>query len=470
MASQAVRLILQFGSTAVLARLLTPEDYGLIAMVAVVSGFIDVIKDAGLSMATVQRAQITHDQVSTLFWANALLGVLMMFVLAALAPVIAWVYGEPRLVWIALAFALVFVPSGLCAQHMALLRRQMRFTSLAVMDIASMSAGIATAMAMAFLGFGYWSLVGLTAARALVYTALTWIVSGWKPGRPRRRAGTRSMLSFGGSMTGFNILNYLTRNADNFVIGTVLGSVPLGYYSRAYNLLLLPIRQINSPISAVALPTLSRLQQDPPRYRRYFLRATSLIALVTMPVVAFVLADTRSVVLTLLGDQWLDVIPIFQWLAPAAAFSAINFIPGWLCISLGRPGRQLRWAIVSAPITVIAFVISVQFGVVAVAASFSLTWGLLFGGFIAYACHGSPVSLADLVRALVPVLVACAVAGTAVLLLSFPLTHLGPVSKLAVEAVAFGFCYAGVWSVLGDRSAIFDVAKTILVRRQSTAA
>lgn len=464
MASQAIRLILQFGSTAVLARLLTPDDYGLIAMVAVVSGFIDVIKDAGLSMATVQRSAINHEQVSTLFWANAALGVLTMVVLAVSAPLIAWIYGEPRLIWIAIAFSLIFVPSGLSAQHMALLRRQMRFTTLAAMDIISMSAGIAVAITMALTGFGYWSLVGLPAARTVVYTALCWIFSGWIPGPPRRRVGTRSMLSFGGSMTGFNILNYITRNADNLIVGSVLGSAALGYYSRAYNLLLLPIRQINGPIGAVALPTLCRLQDDPERYRRYFLRATSLISLVTLPVVAFVFADTRSFVLTLLGDQWMQVIPIFQWLAPAAAFSAINFVPGWLCISLGKPGRQFRWAIVSAPLTLAAFAISVQFGVVAVAAAFSMTWCLLFAGFIAYACKGSPVSLVDLLRALGPVLLACTVAGVVVLLLNTPLRGYSPVVKLAIEAVAFGFCYFAVWSVVGDRNAIFDLVRTMLAR------
>src|SRR5690606_34856702 len=117
-------------------------------------------------------------------------------------------YGEPRLIWIAVAFSLIFVPSGLSAQHMALLRRQMRFTTLAAMDIISMSAGIAVAITMALTGFGYWSLVGLPAARTIVYTTLCWILTGWKPGRPRRGVGARSMLTFGGSMTGFNILNY----------------------------------------------------------------------------------------------------------------------------------------------------------------------------------------------------------------------------------------------------------------------
>ena len=294
--SQAMKFVLQMGSTVVLARLLLPSDFGLIAMVTAVTGFVAMFKDAGLSMATVQREDITHDQVSTLFWINVALSVAVMLVVAALAPAIAAFYSEPRLLWVSLALAGTVLFGGFTVQHQALLRRQMRFKALAVVEVVSMTGGIAVAIAMALMEFGYWSLVGMVAGTAVVNAVLVWVLCDWRPGRPKRGCGVGQMVKFGGGLTGFNFLNYFTRNSDNVIVGFALGSGPLGVYSKAYNLLMLPIRQINAPVGSVMLPALSRLQDDPVRYRRAYLQALSAIAMVGMPLVVcvFVLADEAA--------------------------------------------------------------------------------------------------------------------------------------------------------------------------------
>ncbi len=411
--SQALRFIISAGSTAVLARLLTPADFGLIAMVAAFTGFVTLFRDLGLSTATVQRAEITHDQVSALFWINVATSLFLMLVTAALAPAIAWFYNEPRLTGIMLAIAGTFPFGGLAAQHDALMRRQMRFGALAMVEIVSLIVSIAVAMMMAWHGLSYWSLVAMGATSGAVTMMMNWLLSGWRPGLPKRRTGVMPMLTFGGGLTGFNILNYLTRNADNVIIGFALGSGPLGIYSKAYGLLMMPIRQFNAPIGTVMQAALSRLQNDPAGYRRAYIRAISMLAFVGMPLVTFLFVAAEDVIRVFLGPDWDGAVSVFRWLAPAALLGTINVAPGWLCTTLGRPRVQVKWALISAPITVAGFLIGSRWGINGVAAAFSITWCWLLLLFIAMACHRSPVSILDLARSLGPILLAAIGAATA---------------------------------------------------------
>lgn len=417
LSSQAAMFVLQIGSTAVLARLLTPGDFGLIAMVTAITGFVAMFKDAGLSMATVQRERITHAQVSTLFWINVALSIAVMLCVAALAPAIAWFYGEPRLNGITFALAATFIFGGLTVQHQALLRRQMRFRALAIIDVSSLLAGIATAIIMAIAGFGYWSLVGMTAGTTVANCLFVWLASGWRPGPAVRGSGVRSMLAFGGGLTGFNVLNYFTRNADNIIIGYFLGSGPLGIYSRAYNLLMMPIRQFNVPVTSVMVPALSRLQDDPQRYRRAYLRAIGTLAFVGMPLVAFLFVVADEVVRILLGPGWEEAATIFRWLAPAAMLGAINVAPGWLCVTFGRAKVQVLWAAISAPVMVAGFMVGAMWGILGVAAAFSITWCIMFLVFVAMACRSSPVTFGQVMLAVIPSLGISIVAAAGTLLL-----------------------------------------------------
>lgn len=450
LSAQGVKFVLQLGSTAVLARLLTPADFGLIAMVTAITGFVAMFKDAGLSMATVQRAEVNHAQVSTLFWINVALSVVVMLVVAALSPLIAAFYSEPRLVWITLALAATMVFGGLTVQHQALLKRQMRFKALAAIEISSMAGGIAVAIVMAWQGFGYWSLVGNFASMAAINAALVWILSGWRPGLPRQSAESMSMLRFGGSLTGFSVLNYITRNIDNVTVGAVLGATTLGIYNKAYGLLLLPVKQVNAPVNSVAIPTLSRLQSQPTKFRKYYLAAISAVASMTFPIVVFAASDTRNLILTILGPQWIDSVPVFQWLAIAAFVGGINIAPGWLCIALGNLRRQLYWAMLCAPAIGLAVLFSVQFGAVAVAASFSITWSVLFMVFVPWACRGTPVSWVDVVRAILPPAMCCIVGAVAVMVVKqFSMGWSAPVA-LCANGVVFGCVYSTCWFILVD--------------------
>ncbi|MBL7645463.1 MAG: lipopolysaccharide biosynthesis protein [Candidatus Hydrogenedentes bacterium] len=406
LASQAVKFILQFGSTMVLARLLSPGDFGLIAMVTAVTGFVEIFKDAGLSVATIQREHVNHDQVSTLFWINVLLSIVVMFVVIASGPAIAWFYGESRLITITAALATAFIFSGLTVQHQALMRRQMRFKELAIVDILSMAAGIFIAIFMSLQGLGYWSLVGMTIACAAANCVLVWLRCGWRPGAPSLRSGVADMLRFGGGLTGFSFLNYFTRNADSIIIGYALGGPSLGVYSKAYGLLMMPMRQINGPIDSVILPTLSRLRFEPDRYRSAFLRAVSMLSFVGIPIVAFLFVVADEIVYIILGSQWEGAAAVFRCLMPAALLGTINVAPGWLCVSLGRTKVPLIWSAISAPISIVAFLIGAYWGIIGVAVGFSISWCGLFTLFVAMACRHSPVTFLQTAGCLLMPLVA----------------------------------------------------------------
>jgi O-antigen/teichoic acid export membrane protein len=372
--SQALRFVLSTAGTVILARLLTPADYGLIGMVAVVLGFTSMFKDLGLSAATVQRSEVTEKQVSTLFWVNVVLSIAVMMLAIALSPLVAWFFREPRLKSITMVFGPGFFLGGLAVQHEALLKRQMRFVALTVSEIVSICAGLVMAISLALYGAHYWALVFNQLATGLVYLVAVWILCDWRPGWPARYAGVRSMIAFGGNLTGFSVVNYFARNLDNLLIGKVWGSQQLGLYAKAYQLLLLPIDQINTPIAAVAVPALSRLTDAPERYRLAYLRILEKIAILTMPAMAFMVATSDWIVAIVLGPQWTGAARIFALLGISGMIQPVANTTGWLFISQGRTSDMLRWGLMGSGIIVLAIVTGLAWGAVGVAAAYSVVF------------------------------------------------------------------------------------------------
>src|SRR6266404_5333295 len=280
-AAQGVQFVLSLASIMVMARLLTPKDFGLYAMVTTIMGYLMVFKDAGLSTATVQRECITQAQVSNLFWINVGLSGAITLVLAACSPLVAWFYREPRLVGITLTLSGTFLLNGLAIQHAALLSRQMRFNALAGITISSTAIGMAVAIGMALLGCNYWALVISNLVTVMTMTLFTWVAIPWRPHAPSRRSGVRPLISFGANMASGGFIYDLALETDGMLIGRFCGAGPLGLYSRAAALLRRPMDQFLSPIGSVFLPVLSRVQSQPERYRRAFLQIYEAIALIT---------------------------------------------------------------------------------------------------------------------------------------------------------------------------------------------
>ena len=249
--------------TVILARLLTPEHFGLVGMVTALTAFAEMFKDLGLGTATIQKKEITHEQISTLFWVNTGAGIAIMLVLAAAAPLISWFYHDTRLIWITIAISSTFLFGGMTIQHQALLRRQMYFSRLASITVLSTGLSTVIGIAMAWQGFEYWALVVKEASRAIIQAGATWALAHWIPGLPRRGAGVRTMFQTGSHVTGFNILVFASRNLDQVLLGKFWGPGAVGLYRQAGMLLMLPGSLFSYPITYVLTPALSALQSDP---------------------------------------------------------------------------------------------------------------------------------------------------------------------------------------------------------------
>lgn len=465
-AAQASKFVIKLGSTAVLARLLVPEDYGLIGMATVIIGFVEYFKDLGLSAATIQQAKINHQQVSTLFWINVAVGCLVALVVALLAPVVVLIYQEPRLREITLCLAISFVFSGLTVQHQALLQRQMEFSSLAKIEIIAMLSGIVASIVSAYYGAGYWALVILQLFTVVSNAIGVWFFCGWRPGLPSKDAKIGSMLSFGRDLTGFNIINYFSRNLDNFLIGRVWGAQQLGLYAKAYQLVLLPINQINVPVDRVALPALSRLQNNPARYQKYYSRALLAITFLGMPLVMFLCVSADKVILLLLGKQWLNVIPIFQFLIPAAFIGTFNLAMGWVYQSLNRNDRQLRWGIFSSIINVIIFAVAIRWGALGIAAAYGLSRIIIVVPAIIYCYRGTWLKLTDFVAIIFLPTFGSIGAAIGVFILQrlfLEEIELNAFASLSLDCLFYILFYSSIWFLIPQgRKRLHDILQIVV--------
>lgn len=439
--SQGSVFCIKLATTAVLARFLTPGDFGLVAMAVAVTGFAEMFKDAGLSMATVQRPEVNHDQVSTLFWINVALGLALMVCVCLLSPVIAWFYGEPRLVAISFAMAGVFPLGGVAIQHQALLRRQMRFGTLAIIEVLSQVAGASLGIVAALCGAGYWALVAMAAGTAVTTAMLVWACCRWVPGRPGRGHGVRDMLAFGGNLAGFNITNYWLRNADKIFVGWQCGAISLGLYGKAYQLLLLPLSQFFRPITGVVIPGLCRVSDSEAEYRSYFITALSVLAWFTAPAIAFSIVMAPEIILVVLGEQWHGAAPIFSVLALGGLFQPVASSMGWVFLSLGQADRMFRWAIIVLPVFLLGYLVGVHWGATGVAWGFVIAASLNAVGSVTFACKQAPFSPGDVIKAVAPPYLNGALLFVVLVSLRLSLPSFSPVELLLI---AIGVTGAGV--------------------------
>ena len=440
--SQGAQFLILSISTVVLARLLTPAEFGLVAMVSTVTGLGQAFADLGLSEATIQRKEISHNQVSALFWINVAIGLGLMLVTVVLAPLLARFYRDPRLVNITLLVSLTFLIGGLRVQPDAILKRQMRFSSLAIRDVAACAIAVPVAITMAWQGYGYWALVALPLTLNFTAMALSWLMVNWRPGLPRRDAEVGSMIAFGGNVAASYFITNVSRSADNILIGRYLGAGPLGLYSRAYNLLMLPVRQLSAPVGGVAIPAFSRTQGDPERFARYYLRTVNLILWISAPLFGFLFVAAKPTIVLVLGNQWREAAPVFQILVISALGQLLLDSTIWLFVSRGQSQQLLKLLLIISPIIVGSYAIGLPFGIKGVALSGSLVLLAMFPWILKFSFRGTELTLRRLGHAILYPISLC-LAG--VCLAELALRSIAPqriVSQLLVTAMGFVAAYS----------------------------
>jgi len=314
--SQGGRTALRFLGLLILSRLLEPADFGLIAMATAVTSFAEILRDMGTARVLIQREQLEDETICTVFWFNVATGLALAAALFALAPLLSTLFAEARLTPVLWMLAPIFPMAALASTHQALLERDSRFRILAHVEIGSALTGLIVAVAAALLGAGAFSLVFQALVGALISTLLLWRLSGWRPRAVWSRQRFQEVWAFTGHLFGFNLVNFLSRNADDLIVGRFLGAASLGIYSLAYRVMMLPLQSITFVANRALFPVMSRRRAEPGAVAALYRRTLAMIALVSAPMTAGLWFVRETFVVTVFGEQWLPAVAVLAWLAP----------------------------------------------------------------------------------------------------------------------------------------------------------
>jgi len=396
---------LQIAGAVILARLLAPEDFGLVAIVTVLMSFAPFLIDCGLGDATTQRTKITQGQVSGLFWLSSGIGLLVAVVVAACSPLIAWLYREPRLEPIALSIAITFVLWGASNQHLALLRRTMQFGKIAKIQFLGALAGTAIAVVIAICGYGYWALVLRPITNALCVAFGAWLVCRWRPGFPVFDNDVKSMVRFGLHVVGFSVTYTLARAVDRIALGLFYRVDQVGYYQNAITLYDNSIFSVLAQMHTVGSSALSKLQSHPAALRKKYEAALSALAFFVMPSAAILSVTAEDLTVILLGEKWRPAGSLLSIIALRGIFQVVEASQGWLHLSIGRVDRWQNWGIVSLVVQIVTVLGGLPFGATGVAVAGVLASLLIALPSITYAGRPIGIGAAVVMRAVGPQLI-----------------------------------------------------------------
>ncbi len=405
-AARLVNVVVQVGSTILLARLLGPYDFGLVTMVLALTVFSPFLVDLGTTDACSQKSCITRQEISTLFWLNLSIGVALTIAFAAASGLIAHLFGEPALFDIALVSSLTFVLTGLSVQHYALMRRAMEFDRIVTIDVGANVISSVAAILLALSGWGYWAL----AVKPLLTLSLTamgaWISCPWVPGRPRIDDEVKRMIRFGLGVTGFTLTDNAARSADRLALGYFFGAGTLGYFQNAMLLYNNLLSLLTESLHNVAISALSRLREDPAALKRSWASALSMVTFLSTAAFAVLAVTGEDLIVLLLGDKWAPAGPLLCIFAVRGMAQGVERTLGWLHVVAARSDRWMRWGIFSAACQLLALAIGLPFGATGVAIAYAAVMFALFVPALAYAGQPLGIGVKDVLSATGPQVVA----------------------------------------------------------------
>lgn len=470
LSGQGIRIMLQFLGVVTLARLLTPHDYGLIAIVVILVGVGEIFRDFGLSSAAVRAPELSRAQSSNLFWINSSIGMLLGALLFAVAGPLAAAFGQEEVQGIARAMAAVFLLNGATTQLRALLVRALRFRWLAGTDVLAAALALVVALLGALAGWEYWALVAQQITQALVVLVAVALGVGRLPGLPRRGVPMRSFLRFGGNLVLSQLVTYATGNVDTAVVGFAYGASPLGLYNRAHQVVVTPLSQIQSPITQVAIPILSKIQDDRERFSAYLVRGQFALGYPISIGLGIVVVAADPITALMLGDQWDAAVPLLRFFALAGIARNLAFVGYWVYVVRGLSGSLFRYSLLAGAIRVVCIVVGAQWGVVGVAAGFALAPWLSWPISLAWLSRVTDVPTRSLYGGALRIIGVAGAASGAAAVVQASLPPLPPLAAIAVTVgvvlVSLGLLCL-VPAVRADVKALRETVALLQTRRSA---
>lgn len=468
LAGQIVRMVLQLAAVVVLARLLAPRDYGLLAMVLVVVGIGEIFRDFGLTNAVLRAPVITAAEQRGLFWVSTAIGLGLSVLVFASAPLVAMIFGQPALVAMTRVLSLTFVVNGLATQYRADLTRRLRYVQLAISDVAGQAAGLCVAIGLAADGAGRWALVAQQLVGLTTVLVLVAVFAGWWPGLPRRGSGVGHFVRLGSNLAATTFIYYIGNNLDTITIGLRFPSSSLGLYNRGFQLLMTPLNQLRVPATDVALPVFARLGDDYARAAEFLKRGQLAFGYTIVPVMAAVVGAAGPIVAVLLGPRWSGVTPILALLAVAAACQTLAYVGFWVYVSRGLAAQLFRYTLLTLVLQLVCIVAGSIWGVVGVAAGYATAAVLEWPLSLMWLSRLTPLPVRSLMAAAGRILLCAAPAGAVAALGAAALRSTSDVlaALVAVLSVALTYAVAGLVSVTvrSDLRAVGDFTHRMIRR------
>lgn len=445
--------VLNFVVLAVLARLLAPDDFGLLALAMVVLAFAEVVAGQGLAEAIIQAPEDGGERLSTAFWINLAGGLVLCLIAVAGAGLFAGLFREPRMTGVLRVLSVTFVVAATSGVHQALLRKRMAFRELALQSFLAAAAGGAVGVAMAVTGFGVWSLVGQSLATAVTGAAALWWLEPWRPQRRFSGARARELVRFGASVVGSRLANFVNRRGDDLVVGAVLGSAALGLYTVAYRVVLALSSALLGTSNAVAYPTLVKIRDDRDRLEGVYAFAVFATCLAAFPLFVGTSICAREITMVAFGPTWLAAVPVLRVLALIGVVHGLTYNLDVALLAVDKPHVAMVLKAVNAAANLTAFLVAVRWGIVAVAAAFVLRGVVMAPVQMLVLQRWAGIRAVTCLRAAAGPAAACAVMTGVVLLVWHRLTAAtGAAPRLAIMVASGALAYAATVAVVAPHA------------------
>lgn len=473
LAASFARTLIQMSITVFLSRLLSIDDFGVMAMSGTVIVFFAMFSDLGLSGATILQRQVEHQMLSTLFWISTGVGGALFLLCCGLAPLVGYFYSDQRLILVVMFASLSIPLASLGSQHQALLTRQMSWHKISGAAVFSQFAGGVIAILTAWtLSIGFWALALQSVSAAAINTILLWHLCQWRPGSPSRLRDAGHAASFGGYLMAFNAVNYVHRNMDNVIVGHHLGATALGLYSRGYSLFLMPISAIVWPIGSVVTAMLARFQDQRERFALAYNSSLACVFLITAPLAGGLYLFADETVTLFYGAKWIESASVLRILAIGILWQPAYTSGGWIELSLGRSKRHFHASIVSSAIYLVAFLVGVRSGIEGIAKAYIVANMLVVGPWLWWCARGTDITLTGIARAISGPTVALALT-VGVVYLATPYVPLAGLANFFLRGLLFGLVYVlailAWWKVDRGWASMIEFAGSKLISRRRTA-